>query len=103
MYPLNSYEILKIEKNNAHAYLNLCKVYSKIYRYKEVEKCAKKHLEISQDSKEWNLLRRIYNSKGMEKEAIDVFKKSIATESNFLSHLFLGEIEQRAKNFDGGH
>ncbi len=93
-------EILKIDKNNAPAYLNLGEVYSKIYRYKEAEECAKKHLEISQDSEGWNLLGRIYNSKGMEKEAIDAFKKSIATKSNLLSHLFLGEIEQRAKNFD---
>ncbi len=93
-------EILKIDKNNAHAYLNLGEIYSKIYRYKEAEECAKKHLEISQDSEGWNLLGRIYNGKGMEKEAIDAFKKSIAIESNFLSHLFLGEIEQKAKNFD---
>ncbi len=93
-------EILKIDKNNAYAYLNLGEIYSKIYRYKEAEEYAKKHLEISKDSEGWNLLGRIYNSKGMEKEAIDAFKKSLAIENNFLSHRFLGEIEQRAKNFD---
>ncbi|GEM_PF-6544571 len=94
-------EILKIDKNNGNAYLNLGEVYSKIYRYKDAEECAKKHLEINQDSAEgWSLLGRIYNVKGMEKEALDAFKKSIAIKDNFLSRLFSGEIEQRTKNFD---
>jgi len=94
-------EILKIDKNNSNAYLNLGQIYYEIYHYKEAEEYVKKHLEISPDSFEgWNLLGRIYNTKGMEKEAIDVFKKSIAVKNDILPHLFLGEIAQKNKNFD---